>query len=195
MAVGIDPEIFADKERLFRFLGLRRKGLFFVVVGLGLLIAFFIGSVPERSAMVVAEGKIVDITRDGQDLKSDMSPASKLHIRNGDGDVQIVRVQAWRLPPAEVSTFRGKKVRALYHGGAHFAYELDVEGIEVINYATVVAQYHTNRPTLPMAGVVGLGVIFILIDFWMLRQPPSPPRPTSPARPRRPAPAGRFGRR
>ena len=112
---------------------LRWGGFLFVVMGSLLFVVPRFMSVPERAALRLVEGRVVDISRDRQDNKSSLPPAAWLHVRARDGDVRRVGVHPRRVAPVEISSFKGRQVSAL-HDDRGNAYELIVDGAKLLDY-------------------------------------------------------------
>ena len=181
--------------------------LLFILGGLILVVGPQLTPVPERSELTVVEGKVTDITRERQDRKSDLPPASILHVCCSNGEVRQVRVQAWLMDAASVAALRGRSVRARY--GYIGIYELEVGGRTVIDYDTVATDRRKTLANIPYggAGIMGLGLLFLLAYYALFGRPTRPPGPSAPAprsqSTRRPSTAdgtaggtpGGFGRR
>ncbi len=175
---------------------LRWGGLLFIAMGVLLFVVPRLLPVPERAALVSAEGRIVDISYERQDAKSSLPPSARLHVRTGDGKIRVIRVHPRRVAPADIAAFLGREARAL-HDDRGNAYELIIAGDKLIDYQAFAAERRETLAGIPFfgAGIALLGTLMMLIGQYLFGRPPGTATPTPPS-PNRPwANSGGFGKR
>lgn len=173
---------------------LRWGGLLFGVMGLLLVIVPNFMSVPERTALMLAEGRVVSITYERQDAKSSLPPSARLHVRARDGEVRLIGVHPRRVAPAEIASFLGRDVRA-FHDARGNAYELIVAGEKLIDYEVFATGRRETLAGIPFygAGIAVLGAFMAFAGLYLFGGPPTAATPQEPIKRR--ATRGGFGQR
>ena len=172
----------------------RWGGLLFIVMGLLLVIVPNFMSVPERAALMLAEGRVANVAYERQDAKSSLPPSAQLQVRARDGEVRVIHVHPRRVAPADIASFLGREVRAL-HDDRGNAYELIVAGSKLIDYEAFATERRETLAGIPFygAGIAVLGALMVLIGLYLFGGPPATAMPQGATRRR--ANSGNFGQR